>query len=198
MTDQSPPLDEQWEEFADALQSSDSDQVNDVIDDIKDIDLNERMVLFNSYFDDLVEIYRASDDGYVRQAVVHVTEQLVPGIPVVVALDAEEPSLNADADDVRTQTDTLCGFLLETMTDDDGRVRQSAIRALQDVFRTYDSLEDEETIHALAQELESMAADASGPKRDHLLEVRDHATHTLQSSLGRIVREFQTEHDEFL
>lgn len=198
MTDQSPPLDEQWEEFADALQSSDSDQVNDVIDDIKDMDLNERMVLFNSYFDDLVEIYRASDDGYVRQAVVRVTEQLVPGIPVVVALDAEEPSLNADADDVRTQTDTLCGFLLETMTDDDGRVRQSAIRALQDVFRTYDSLEDEETIHALAQELESMAADASGPKRDHLLEVRDHATHTLQSSLGRIVREFQSEHDEFL
>ena len=198
MTDQSPPLDKQWEEFADALQSSDSDQVNDVINDIKDMDLNERMGLFNTCFDDLVGIYREHDDGYIRQAVVRVTEQLVPGIPVVVALDAEEPSLNADADDVRTQTDTLCGFLLETMTDDDGRVRQSAIRALQDVFRTYDSLEDEETIHALAQELESMAADASGPKRDHLLEVRDHATHTLQSSLGRIVREFQSEHDEFL
>ena len=198
MTDQSPPLDKQWEEFADALQSSDSDQVNDVIDDIKDMDLNERMVLFNTCFDDLVGIYREHDDGYVRQAVVRVTEQLVPGIPVVVALDAEEPSLNADANDVRTQTDTLCGFLLETMTDDDGRVRQSAIRALQDVFRTYDSLEGEETIHALAQELETMAADASGPKRDHLLEVRDHAMHTPQSSLGRIVREFQSEHDEFL
>lgn len=198
MTDQSPPLDKQWEEFADALQSSDSEQVNDVIDDIKDMDLNERMVLFNTYFDDLVGIYRASHDGYVRQAVVRVTEQLVPGIPVVVALDAEEPSLDADTDDVRTQTDTLCGFLLETMTDDDGRVRQSAIRALQDVFRTYDSLEDEETIHALAQELESMAADASEKKREHLLEVKDHAAHTLQSNLGRIVREFQTEHDEFL
>lgn len=198
MTDQNPPLDKQWEEFADALQSSDSDQVNDVIDDIKDMDLNERMVLFNICFDDLVGIYREHDDGYVRQAVVRVTEQLVPGIPAVVALDAEEPSLNADADDVRTQTDTLCGFLLETMTDDDGRVRQSAIRALQDVFRTYDSLEDEETIHALAQELERMAADASGPKREHLLEVKEHATHTLQSSLGRIVRDFQAEHDEFL
>ncbi len=191
-------MNEQWTEFATALKSSEPDQVNEVIDDIKEMGLEERIELFNVCFDELTEIYAATDDGYVRQSVVRVAERLVPGIPTAIALDNDDRSIGATEADIRDQTDALCGFLLEAITDDDGRVRQSAKRALKDVFRTYDSLEDEETVEALAQELERMADKHSGKKRKHLLETKEDAEFALQSPLGRIVGGFQEEFGDSL
>lgn len=191
-------MNEQWTEFATSLKSGESDQVNEVIDDIKDMGLEKRIELFNVCFDELTEIYAGADDGYVRQSVVRVVERLVPGIPAVVALDNDDRLSGVDEADIRDQTDALCGFLLEAITDDDGRVRQSAKRALKDVFRTYDSLEDEETVEALASELERMADEYSETQRKHLLEAKEDAEFALQSPLGRIVDEFQEEFGESL
>ena len=186
-------MNEQWTEFVAALESGEPDQVNEVIEDVKDMDLGERIELFDVCFDELTEMYAAADDGYVRQSVVRTAERLIPGIPTVMALDTDDRSIGADEADVRDQTDALCGFLLVAITDDDGRVRQSAKRALKDVFRTYDSLEDEETVEALAQELERMADEHSGKQRKHLLEAKEDAEFALQSPLGRIVEGFQEE-----
>ena len=191
-------MNEQWTEFATALESGDSDRVNAVVDDIKDMDLGERIDLFDICFDELTEMYAAADDGYVRQSIVRAAERLIPGIPMVMALDTDDRSIGADEADVRDQTDALCGFLLEAITDDDGRVRQSAKRALKDVFRTYDSLDDEKTVEALAQELERMADEHSGKQRKHLLEANEDAKFALQSPLGRIVDEFHEEFGESL
>ncbi|PSQ05479.1 hypothetical protein BRC95_06920 [Halobacteriales archaeon QS_5_68_33] len=191
-------MNEQWTEFATALESGDTDRVNAVVDDIKDMDLGERIDLFEVCFDELTEMYAAADDGYVRQSIVRAAERLIPGIPTVMALDNDDRSIGADEADVRYQTDALCGFLLEAITDDDGRVRQSAKRALKDVFRTYDSLDNEETVEALAQELERMADEHSGKQRKHLLEANEDAKFALQSPLGRIVDEFHEEFGESL
>jgi hypothetical protein len=198
MTPVATYMNEQWTEFTTALESGESDQVNEVIDDIKDMDLGERIELFDVCFDELTEMYAAAADGYVRQSIVRVAERLVPGIPTVMALDPDDRSIGADEADVRDQTDALCGFLLEAITDDDGRVRQSAKRALQDVFRTYDSLEAEETVTALAHELERMADEYSGKRRKHLLEAKEDAEFALQSPLGRIVDQFHEEFGESL
>ena len=187
-------MNEQWMEFATALESGDTDRVNAVVDDIKDMDLGERIDLFDVCFDELTEMYAAADDGYVRQSIVRAAERLIPGIPTVMALDTDDRSIGANEADVRDQTDALWGFLLEAITDDDGRVRQSAKRALKDVFRTYDSLDDEKTVEALAQELERMADEHSGKQRRHLLEANEDAKFALQSPLGRIINEF---HEEF-
>ena len=191
-------MNQQWAEFATALESGDPDRVNAVVDDIKDMDLGERIDLFGVCFDELTEMYAAADDGYVRQSIVRAAERLIPGIPMVMALDTDDRSIGADEADVRDQTDALCGFLLEAITDDDGRVRQSAKRALKDVFRTYDSLDDEETVEALAQELERMADEYSGKQRKHLLEANEDAEFALQSPLGRIVDELHEEFGESL
>lgn len=187
-------MNQQWAEFATALESGEPDQVNEVIDDIKEMDLEERIDLFDSCFGELTEIYTAAADGYVRQSVVRVADELVPGMVAVAAIDTETRSIGAGEADVRDQTDAICGFLLEAITDDDGRVRQSARRALKDVFRTYDALEDEATVEALADELGSIAEEATGKQRKHLLEAKEDAEFMLQSPLGRIVHEF---HEEF-
>jgi len=69
-------MNEQWTEFATALESGDPDRVNAVVDDIKDMDLGERIDLFDVCFDELTEMYAAADDGYVRQSVVRVASVL--------------------------------------------------------------------------------------------------------------------------
>lgn len=180
-------MNEQWESYARALESSDSDRVNHVIDKINDIDIDERVRLFEVCFEDLTKIYTESDDGYVRQSTVRVAEQLTPGIPLVFAATESEEETAIDESAVCEQTDAFCGFLLEAMTDTDGRVRQSAKRGLKDVFRTYDSLEDTETIEALSAELEEMAMEYDDKRQDHLLEAKEDAEFFQQSGFGRIL-----------
>jgi len=122
---------DRWEGYVSNLESGDSDRANEAIDEIKNMALEERIELFEVCFDELTEMYAAADEGYVRQSIVRVAEQLTPGIPTVVALDNDDRSLDVDASEIRKQTDALCGFLLEAITDDDGRVRQSAKRGLK-------------------------------------------------------------------
>jgi hypothetical protein len=186
-------MEQQWDEFAATIRSGNSEQVNETIDEIKELELEERVRLFEICFDELTTIYSQSDDGYVRQSTVRVAEQLAPGIALVFAVTDSDRSMETDIETVREQTDALGGFLLETLTDEDGRVRQSAKRGLKDVFRTYDSLEDKETIKAFAVELAEMATNYSDKRRKHLLEAKEDAEFFFQSSFGRILESFQKE-----
>ncbi len=187
-----------WSEFHTAIESGESDRVNDVVDEIKDMGLEERIELFDVCFDELTDMYAVADDGYVRQSIVRVAEQLTPGLPTVVALDNEDRSIGVSEADIRDQTDAICGFFIEAITDDDGRVRQSAKRGLKDVFRTYDALDDEETIEALARKLDEMASQTSGKQENHLREARDDAAFFLQSSIARLIEGFQDEFGDSL
>lgn len=93
-------MDDRWESYASALQSSDSDRVNAVIDEIKDMDLDERIRLFDVCFDDLTDLYAESNDECVRQSTVRVADQLTPDIALVfgpgVLTDGDGPVAHAD------------------------------------------------------------------------------------------------------
>ena len=123
-------MNERWDGFATELRSSDPDRVNDVVDEIKGMDLDERVELFDVCFDGLTEIYAESDDGYVRQSVVRVAERLVPEYPVVMAAADDDRSLGKDIEEVRVQTDRLCGFLLEAKEDAEFFMQSSLERIL--------------------------------------------------------------------
>ncbi|MDQ2050747.1 hypothetical protein RBH26_09635 [Natronolimnohabitans sp. A-GB9] len=191
-------MEQRWDEFAADIRSGDSEQVTETIDEIEELDLDERVQLFETCFDELTSIYAQSEDGYVRQSTVRVAERLTPGIALVFAVAESDRSIEIDVDTVREQTDEVGGFLLEALTDEDGRVRQSAKRGLKDVFRTYDSLEDEETIEAFAVELNEMATEYSDKRRKHLLEAKEDAEFFLQSGFGRLLEGFQKEFGDSL
>lgn len=186
-------MEQRWDEFAAAIRSGNSEQVTETIDEIEELDLDERIQLFETCFDEVTSIYAQSDDGYVRQSAVRVAERLTPGIALVFAVAESDQSIEVDVGTVREQTDEIGGFLLEALTDEDGRVRQSAKRGLKDVFRTYESLEDEETIEAFAVELDEMATEYSDKRRKHLLETKEDAEFFLQSGFGRLFEGFQKE-----
>jgi hypothetical protein len=89
------------------------------------------------------------------------------------ALDNDHRFIGTDEAELPAQTDALCGFLLKALMDDDGRVRLAAKRRLKDVFRTYDVLNDEETLEALVGE------------------AKEEAKSSLQPGIARLVEGFQ-------
>jgi len=187
----------QWEEYEPELRSGDADRINAVVDEIKDMSIMERTETFEGCFAGATDLYDTHEDGYVRQSCVRVVQQFAPKLPAAVNLqstDVESPP----AETVHDQTDAVCGFLLEALTDDDGRVRQSAKRALKDCVRAYDALEETATIEGLLEELETMADDASGKQEKHLREAKEDTEFFMQSGLGRIIEGFQKEFGDAL
>ena len=186
-------MERSWDEFADALKSSDPDRVNSAIEEVESLDPDERADLFEERFDELSALYADHEDGYVRQSVVRLAEQFAFGLmPAVVRTPEDEDELER----ISEQADTLCGFLLEALTDEDGRVRQSAKKGLSNVFRAYDALEETETLEALAAELDELAEEYSGSRRKHLLEARDDALFHQQPAFSRLAEGLQRELDD--
>lgn len=64
---------------------------------------------------------------------------------------------------------------------------------MKDVFRTYDALNDEETLEAFVVELDEMAGEASGTQAEHLRETKEDTKFSFQSGVSRIVEGFQEE-----
>ncbi|MFB6084927.1 MAG: hypothetical protein ABEJ94_11860 [Halorientalis sp.] len=184
-----------WEEFRDDIASGDAARVNPVVEEIGEWDIDERVRSFEDLFDGVTTLYEASDDGYVRQSCVRVASELAPGLAAAVNLQ-DEQTASQDRETVVDQTDALCGFFLEAMTDEDGRVRQSAKQGLQDVFRTYDTLEERDTIEAVRAELDEMASRYDGKRGEHLEEARRTANDTLESPITRMVRDVAEQLDE--
>jgi len=180
----------QWAEYESELRSGDADRINAVINEIKNKDVIDRSQLFEDCFGGVTELYNSHEDGYVRQSCVRVVEQLAPKLPAAVNLQSPDVK-SPPADTVQEQTDAVCGFLLEALTDDDGRVRQSAQRALKDCVRTYDALDETATIEGLIEELETMAANASGKQEKHLRQAKDDAAFFMQSGIGRMIEGFE-------
>lgn len=184
-------MSQQWTEITEAIRSSDPNQVNDAIDQIKQMERDQRLHLFDIGFDDLTSIYAVSDNGYVRQSVVRVADQVIPGLAVVFILVDEEGSTRETKERMQKRLDTATGFLIETLQDDDGRVRQSAKRALKDVYRGYEELEETETIAALASELDALAEEYEDSRHDHLLESKADAEFFLRPAGNRMVESIQ-------
>jgi len=187
----------QWKGYESELRSGDADRVNEVVEELKELGVMERAAIFEECFEGVTDLYVAHDDGYVRQSCVRVVEELAPQLPAAVNLQSEDVE-SSSADTVYEQTDAVCGFLLQAITDEDGRVRQSAKRALQDAVRTYDALDEKATIEGLIDELASMAEESSGKQREHLLEAKEDAEFFMQSGIGRMIQGFQEEFGDAL
>ena len=188
-------MNSQWDTYESELRSGDADRVNDVVEEIKDMGSLERVELFEEYFEGLTDLYETHDDGYVRQSCVRVVEQLAPKFTAVVNIQSSEVE-SPPVETISEQTDAACGFLLDALTDEDGRVRQSAKRALENTVRTYDALDDTAAIEGLIDKLESMAANADGTQRKHLLEAKNDAEFFMQSGIGRMIQGLEEQLDD--
>jgi len=183
-----------WTAYEPELASGEADRVNSVIDEIDDVDLAERVDRFDDWFAGATALYANSDDGYVRQACVRFVDALAPGMAATVNPQAKLPGDDPEST-VRAQTDETCDFFLDALTDDDGRVRQSAERGLEAACRTYETLDDSETVEAVAAELADLADGHEGKTRESLLDAKESIESTGVSMIGQLLRDAAAEFD---
>lgn len=191
-------VEQRCEEYVDALESGDPDRVNPVIDELQGMEVDERAGVYDACFEAFVSLYADSSDGYIRQSVVRAAEQLVPRLEAVALVDDDDLEAwlgEASVEELRSQTDTLCVFLIKTFQDGDGRVRNAAKRGLKDVFRAYDGVEDTDAIISVIAELDDLSEEYAGKRKEHILEARESAEFFLQSPGVRILEGLQKSMD---
>lgn len=102
-------------EFEKAVTSGDPDRVNAAIEEVRDTDTADRAYLFVHCIEAFTECYYV-DDGYQRLSVVRFLRDLyTPHIPV-------------------EYRNVFWEMLCDAITDDDGRVRKAAVKAIDKVI----------------------------------------------------------------
>ena len=153
-------MDQTPEAFRAALSSGDTERVNRAIDEIEDMDLEDRAALFNDCFELCRDLYEG-DDGYQRQSVIRFAAALYPRLAIrTVGADITDDALPGEwtLDDIATHRRQLRALYVEALVDDDGRVRRAAAKALKDLALSAEMIEADDELQTMVDELEALAA----------------------------------------
>lgn len=179
---------EQLADFRDALASGDPDEVNPAIEEVEEMDADERAELFDDAFEMCLDLYDEGD-GYQRQSVVRFVRELAPHwrlFEVFGQADSEaDLSTHLISGDMEQALDRLQAFYLAALEDDDGRVRLAAIKGLKNLTVAYQMTGIEERLDDLLAHLNEMMADANGKKLEHIQRAR----HDVQFRQGPTLEE---------
>lgn len=182
------------EAVAEAIRSGESDQVNPILDEIGDLNPDDRLLLFEECFEKCLDLYEERT-GYQRQSVVRVVDafKLPIGLAAFVTSDGAQFAADVTRHELREGTEQLEAFFLEALQDEDGRVRQAAKRGLDHVCTGYDMIGEDAPIRSVITELDGLAEDHSGATERHIEEARDQAEFYLQAGLDRLLSGLQKE-----
>ncbi|MBX0296708.1 hypothetical protein [Haloarcula nitratireducens] len=152
------------EAFAAALSSGDTARVNQAIDEVKELDPADRAALFEDCLDRCQDLFE-NGDGYQRQSVVRFEAALYPRLELqTVGMEATDEALPGEwtLEDAAWQRMRLFGCYSMALMDDDGRVRQAGIKALEQLAVTLDMIEAEDDLQIIADELARYAEHHEG------------------------------------
>lgn len=168
-------MSEQLSKFRDALTSGDPEEVNPAIEEIKEVDTDERADVFDDAFEMCLDLY-TEGDGYQRQSVVRFVRELTPRrrlFDVFERADSEtDLSDHLMSGDMEQVLDRLQAFYLAALEDDDGRVRLAAIKGLKSLTVAYQMTGIEGRLNEILAHLDEMMADADGKKLEHIQRAR--------------------------
>lgn len=159
-----------------AVESGEPEAVNALVDSIEDLDRAGARAAFDDTFERCVGLYRGGElDGYRRQSVVRVLAAFVPplGFPAADLASGAVEYRAPDSGDASRHRRRLVEFCLETIRDDDGRVRRATIRLLQPLSVGARLAGADAELEASVEALDALADDLSGDARDHVLEARE-------------------------
>lgn len=162
------------ENYRTALASGDPDEVNSAIEELEEMDSEPKAELFDDAFEMCLDLYEAGD-GYQRQSAVRFVRELIPRQHLLAIFKETDDSDLPDhltLDRMKESVTRLEAFYLTALDDDDGRVRQAAIKGLRNLSVAYQMGGDDERLDDLLATLDEMGAEASGKKREHIEQLR--------------------------
>ena len=161
--------------FRTALASGDPDKVNGVIDELEEVNVEKRTEIFNDAFEMGLNLYD-DGDGYRQQSVARFVRELLSRQHLF-AIFKDKPDEDLPAhftlDEMKSHIDQLEAFYLAAMDDDDGRVRQAAIKGLKHLSVAYQMGGDDDRLDDLLETLDGLLAETTGKKREHVERARD-------------------------
>ncbi|MFD1570459.1 hypothetical protein [Halorubrum laminariae] len=165
-------MDHTREAFADTLSSGNTERVNRAIDEIEDIELEERAALFDECFEMCRELYE-TEDGYQRQSVIRFAAGLYPRLAYrTIGSDLTDEALPGEwtLDEIATHRERLRDLYLDALRDDDGRVRRAAAKAIKELALTAEMLDAADELRSIMDDLEALAEECEASKRKHVEE----------------------------
>ncbi|WP_435080002.1 HEAT repeat domain-containing protein [Halococcus sp. AFM35] len=164
--------------FFEALWSGDTEQVNRALDEVHEMELEEQAELFDEGFEICRELY-AEGDGYQRQSAIRFAAELYPRLAFrTVGSEFTDDALPGDHTTAETAShrERLRELYLNALTDDDGRVRRAAAKAIKSLALTAEIIENEDELQRLIKELESLKASHTDPERKHIQQAYENVT----------------------
>jgi hypothetical protein len=164
--------------FSDALSSGDSDQVNQAVDEVKNLDLEDRAALFDECFEMCREIYEEGG-GYQRQSAIRFAAALYPRLAYrTVGAEFTDDALPGayTVEETATHRNRLRELYLEALVDDDGRVRRAAAKAIKELALTAEMIGADNELQTMLETLESLAAHQPESKTKHIEQAYENVT----------------------
>ena len=152
-------MDRTPEAFAAALSSGETDRVNRAIDEVEEMDLEERADIFDECLELCRDVYE-TDDGYQRQSAIRFADALYFRLAFrMVGAERSDEELPDDhtLDELATHRSRLRTLYLDALVDEDGRVRRAAAKALKQLALTADLIEADEELQTMLTEIEALA-----------------------------------------
>jgi len=161
--------------FRTPLASGDPHKVNGGIDELEEVNVEKRTEIFNDAFEMGLNLYD-DGDGYRQQSVARFVRELLSRQHLF-AIFKDKPDEDLPThftlDEMKSHIDQLEAFYLAAMDDDDGRVRQAAIKRLKHLSVAYQMGGDDDRLDDLLETLDGLLAETTAKKREHVERARD-------------------------
>lgn len=157
--------------IATVVESGETDEINDLIDEIESLDVTAQLELFEDSFETLLDCM-GHEDGYSRQAVVRIVSALDPSTGRM-AVETSPDQFETIPEETRfaEAIDRESALFVAALTDEDGRVRRAAIRGLNSLAVGCRLTDDRETLDQLAANIRDLSV--GDEKHDHVEEALD-------------------------
>lgn len=158
--------------IAATIESGDTDEINELLDDLEALDVDERIQTFEDSYESLLDCMDL-DDGYSRQAAVRVVSTLDPGTGRM-AIEAGASAAGAPDDEVLDDAiDRAAVLFVAALADDDGRVRRAAVRGLKSLCIGCRLVGDRDTVEQVIVDLDVVQEAVDDEQRKHVEEARE-------------------------
>ena len=176
-----PDIPVEPERIEEVLETGETEAVNDLLDELEGLDVDEQLATFEAVTDTLLECM-GLDDGYSRQGVIRIVSALGPGTGrMVVETAPDQFDTVPDEQRFTDAIDCAAAIYVAALTDEDGRVRNAAVRGLNSLCTGCRLSGDRKTPERILSDLDALSVPEECA--DHVAEAKETAR---QGTLGGV------------
>lgn len=145
------------ERISTVVETGETEAVNDLINELKELDVDERLATFETAVDSLLHCMDLND-GYSRQAVIRIVSALDPATGRMVVETAPD-RFDSTPDEQRfaDAIERAATIFVAALADEDGRVRNAAVRGLNSLCTGCRLTDDRKTLTRIVADIDALS-----------------------------------------